>query len=167
MSMYNLLHGENPASGLLLKMLGIDQPGGKWSSGRFRDIHLNADGTEIVLFTRNGGGNREHYDDTEPGIGCGCTGCTIEYHLPRHPNYIRDWDDEFDCTYASIAFSVPDEWKALASDLATGVEPASFEQKFCSVMAEMKAMTPEQIKSDPRFAPIFRALEQTCEPIKK
>ena len=59
MSMYNLMHGMNPLAGILLKMLEIDQEGSKYSSGRFRDIYLNEDGKKIILFTRNGGGNRE------------------------------------------------------------------------------------------------------------
>ena len=42
---------------------------------------------------------------------CACPGCTIEYRLPKHPNYIRDEDDEFDSTYATIYFSFPERYK--------------------------------------------------------
>ncbi len=41
---------------------------------------------------------------------CGCYGCIITYRLPKHPNYLRDEDDEFDNTYATIYFSFPEEF---------------------------------------------------------
>lgn len=121
MSMYNLLHGENPLAGMLVGILGIDQPDGKWRSGRFRDIHVRFEEgrpPEIVLYTRNGGGNREHYnDEKEAGPDCDCTGCTMTYHIPKHPNYLRDEDDDFDCTYASVFYSVPAEHESLVKFL--------------------------------------------------
>ena len=83
MSLYNMLHGQNSLSPFLLGILEIDQEGGKYQSGRFRDIYLNEDGTKVTLFTRNGGGNREEYQDL------------IDV-LATHPNYITDFDDDFD-----------------------------------------------------------------------
>jgi len=50
---------------------------------------------------------------------CACPGCTITYRLPKHPHYLSDRDDDFDCTYATIYFSFPEEYaddlKALES----------------------------------------------------
>lgn len=166
MSLYNNLHGVNKQAALLLQVLDL-APIGKWDTGRFRDIHLNADGTEIILFTRNGGGNREHYnDDTEEGIGCDCTGCVISYHLPTHPNYLSDEDDDFDCTYASVRFSIPEEWKEFCKSIASGKEPESFESKFTKTMKEMESMTSEQLKADDRFKPLVKVIEKMAEGAK-
>ena len=55
------------------------------------------DGDEIHVYTRVGGGNRN----------CGFG----EEELQQHPNYLRDEDDDFDSTYATYIFSVPNEWK--------------------------------------------------------
>ncbi len=38
---------------------------------------------------------------------CACTGCIITYRLPEHPLYLRDEDDDFDATYATIYFRAP------------------------------------------------------------
>src|SRR3990167_3082180 len=138
MSMYNLMHGMNPLAGILLKMLEIDQEGSKYSSGRFRDIYLNEDGKKIILFTRNGGGNRETYQET------------IDI-LATHPNFITDYDDEFDCTYAYIEFSVPTQYLATTTIMAAGVKPKTLKEKTDDVMAEIKSMKKEDLEKDPRF----------------
>lgn len=95
MSLYNLVFGFNPLAQTLMAMLDL-LPG---EVGRFRDCFLDDHDGElcIAVYTRNGGGNREHYPEnpeTEAGERCGCTGCTIEYRLPRHALYIADRDDE-------------------------------------------------------------------------
>jgi hypothetical protein len=171
MSLYSTLHGKNELSPILLAVLNIDQPDSKWKSGRFRDIYLNEDGTKIILYTRNGGGNREHYYDgigEEPeGKECHCTGCIITNDLPKHPNYIRDWDDDFDCTYAYIEFSVPKEHEELCKSLATGKKPETISEKFEKVQAEMTEMTPEKLESDPRFKPMVDVLKKILDPKTK
>ena len=55
------------------------------------------DNNEIHVYTRVGGGNR----NCEFG----------EEELQQHPNYLRDFDDEYDSTYATYVFSIPDEFK--------------------------------------------------------
>jgi hypothetical protein len=167
-SLYNLLHGVNPIAPLLKAVIGIDQEGGQWQSGRFRDIFLSADGSEVVLYTRNGGGNREHWHDDQPaGKDCRCPGCIITYHLPTHPDYIRDEDDDFDCTYASVHFRVSERFRPLTGVLATGADPKSISDKFEETLQEMRAMTPEQMASDPRFAPLINMLEPLVSALKE
>jgi hypothetical protein len=118
--MYGLIFGQNPASDFLLGILNLT----KEDVGRFRDCFVTEDGSQIAVYTRNGGGNREHWsDDKEAGESCHCPGCTIEYHLPKHPLYVRDEDDDFDRTYATVYFRVPDEAKALVKDLAEKRDP--------------------------------------------
>lgn len=140
MSLYNMLHGTNALAGALLAMLELE-PNGPHPVGRFRDIHLSADGTQIVLLTRNGGGNREHWseEEREAGPECGCTGCIITYNLPQHPNYIEDRDDDYDCTYAYVTFSVPEKYAEFCKGIATGVEPETLQQKFETVLAALSA----------------------------
>lgn len=142
MSLYNLLHGTNDLAPLLLAILDIDQKEDKWNSGRFRDIYLNEDGTRIILFTRNGGGNRESYFPDE---------------IKTHPNYLTDYDDSFDCTYAYIEFSVPEEYKQLIKELSTGEKPKSLKQKTDEYLDKLKkgeVEVPEQIKE------IFKKIER-------
>lgn len=90
----------------------------KWyPTGRFRDIYLNRDGTKIILYTRNGGGNREYYE-------------YVFELLRKHPNYLTDYDDDFDNTYAYIEFSVPEAYQDLCRSLSTGENPQTVAEKF-------------------------------------
>lgn len=130
MSLYNSLFGVNPATPILLAALNLDnQAPENWSerfdaicdswgepdiyseagqklmseakelgyypTGRFRDIYFeNEIEPKIILYTRNGGGNREWYE-------------YVFELLSSHPLYIKDYDDDFDCTYAYIEFKAP------------------------------------------------------------
>lgn len=59
--------------------------------GRYRDAWVEYDGDALLIrvHTRNGGGNREDYDDGS---------------MSEHPWYVRDADDDFDYTYADWWF---------------------------------------------------------------
>ena len=110
MSLYDIVFGDpgRPQRGAaLLAVLGSPDV------GRFRDalVEKDADGNPVIaIYTRNGGGNREHYDpDTEAGPHCSCTGCIAEHQLPAHPLYLVDVDDGFDSTYATFYFKPPDD----------------------------------------------------------
>ena len=114
MSLYNMLFGRNPASRLLLAMLNLTEG----DVGRFRDCHLQRgdrleEGQEpaadaplrICVYTRNGGGNRDDYE-------------AVTEALRALPEYVTDFDDDFDCTYASYIFKVPEKFQATAEELA-------------------------------------------------
>ena len=151
MSLYNILFGKCKYSDRLFEILELN----KYEIGRFRDISLNEDGAEIVMLTRNGGGNREHYSyyNDEENIknregcdckcsecaeerekefiekdkkDCRCSGCVMEKYIKLHPNYLGDDDDDFDCTYAYVRYSVPeqykDEVKAMVSETKENVK---------------------------------------------
>lgn len=97
MSLYNMLFGRNPMSPFYLSMLGLCPD----DVGRFRDCFLQQtdEGEErIVIYTRNGGGNRDSYED-------------VTEKLRAHPEFVTDFDDDFDCTYASYVFKVPEKFK--------------------------------------------------------
>lgn len=146
-NMYNILHGTNSIAPFLLEILGIEQN----ETGRFRDIYLNEDGTKIILLTRNGGGNRESYQ-------------VVIDKLAEHPNYITDYDDDFDCTYAYVEFSVPDEYKDKMKQLSTGVKPKTLEEKTNETFDRMKKMSPKDVKKS--FPEISKVLKKISKELK-
>ena len=87
-----MINGYNPACLLVMPMLGRKQD----EYPRFRDCFATGD-KNIGIFTRVGGNNRN----------CGYG----EEKLYDDPNYLRTYDDEFDSTYATYVFSVPEKWK--------------------------------------------------------
>lgn len=105
MSMYNLLFGEGQQADVLLKILGIS----KYDCGRYRDCFIN--NGKIVIHTRNGGGNREDYEG-------------VFEELSKHPNYLYNEDDDFDCTYANIYFSIPEQYNEILSGIEESPMPA-------------------------------------------
>lgn len=115
MSLYNQIYGVNPATFFVLPMLGRhpeeypryrDCFAGKFSRSEdekdpfgipLRKVDNSVD--IISVFLRVGGGNRIEYQEE------------IE-ELRSHPEYINDFDDTFDNTFAIFEFSVPKEWRA-------------------------------------------------------
>lgn len=100
MSLYNAIYGFNPACVLLMPMLGRKQE----EYPRFRDCFLE-DG-KIAIYTRVGGNNR--------GSGYG------EEKLYEDPNYVSTYDDDFDNTYATYLFNVPEKWKSDFDKIVAG-----------------------------------------------
>lgn len=93
MSMYNMINGFNPACVVIMPMLGRKQE----EYPRFRDCFVTED-NNIAIYTRVGGGNRN----------CGYG----EEELYEDENFLKTYDDDFDCTYATYEFKVPEKWKA-------------------------------------------------------
>ena len=91
MSLYNIINGFSPACLLVMPMLDRKQE----DYPRFRDCFV--EGENIAIYTRVGGNNR----------GCGYG----EEELYKDPNFINTYDDDFDNTYATYLFKVPDKWK--------------------------------------------------------
>lgn len=99
MSLYNLINGVNPAVFFILPMLGKHPD----EYPRFRDCFCNDEehpeyNDHIHVYTRTGGGNRGSYEDENA-------------EMTEMPDYVADFDDSFDSTYASWIFRVPDRWK--------------------------------------------------------
>ena len=92
MSLYNMLMGFNPACVVIMPMLGRKQE----EYPRFRDCFITEEGN-IAIYTRVGGGNRD----------CGYG----EDELYKDENFITTYDDEFDSTYGTYEFKVPEKWK--------------------------------------------------------
>lgn len=85
--------------------------------------------------------------------------------MKTHPNYLRDYDDDFDSTYAYIEFSVPEKCKDLMRALATGEVPKSISGKFSEIEKEIKDMTPDELRQDKRFEPLTQILEKITKEI--
>jgi hypothetical protein len=123
MSLYNILFGQNPLSTVYLAMVGLTPS----DTGRFRDAYVEKtadNGWVLHVYTRNGGGNREHYNDEEDsGPDCDCTGCIGGYRLPANVYYLKDEDDDFDCTYATFSFKIPRQFWSFLEDLETNASP--------------------------------------------
>ena len=137
MSLYNALFGENKEAPVLLGMLGVN----KEYFRRYRDIDLIESATKIRVFTRLGGGNRPDYKDTWNKI-------------RKHDLYIKDYDDDFDCTYAFIEYKIPDEFKETAKKMFEG-EPVSFSDKFKKELEEMDKEGTEAYKRSQMLAKKF------------
>lgn len=111
MSLYNMMNGFSPACIWIMPMLGRRQE--EWP--RFRNCFI--DDGKIEIYTRVGGGNR--------GQGYG------EESLYNDPNFVRTYDDDFDSTYGTYVFDVPEKWKADFDKLCEG--------KFAETSAEYQA----------------------------
>lgn len=120
MSLYNMVFGMNPDSDKLLELLGKTAA----DFGRFRNVYME-DGY-IVVHTRNGGGNREDYED-------------VFDEMSEHPWYSHDEDDSFDCTYANIYFKLPEDEKLMVilKGLEAGENPS---KQWGALFATMEAM---------------------------
>jgi hypothetical protein len=150
MSLYNMLFGTNPLAHLYLSMLGLTDG----DTGRFRDCFLAKDpetGEEhIVIFTRNGGGNRDDYAGTTAT-------------LQSHPEYVRDFDDEFDCTYASYVFKVPTAFKSIVEKITSTLEDQHTDpgSRFQELLKKLETND----KSDPQVKHAIEVGEKILGPI--
>jgi len=170
-SLYNALFGVNTLAPLLLNVLGlVTKPDAHAAArglvyvGRFRDCYLGPEGKTITLYTRNGGGNRNCWDLEGCKDGAHDTSCLVAVNaaLAAHPKYISDADDDFDCTYASFTFGVPDAVADLLHSLAQGESKGQPQgaAKFRDLMARME-------KADQADPVVKRALEVMGPVLKK
>jgi len=90
MSLYNAIFGRNAHTELILSLLELRES----DIERFRDCSIDYENKHIIILARTGGGNREDYPNEK---------------LVSHPCYVRDHDDEFDCTYATYYFNFPED----------------------------------------------------------
>lgn len=114
--LYNLINGVNPATFVILPMLGKhpdDYP-------RFRDCALSEDGQRIIILLRVGGRNRN----------CGYG----EEKMYKDPNFIKTYDAEWDDTYGYYEFKIPDIWKEDLKKILKGNKPSEqYIQQACKV----------------------------------
>lgn len=94
MSMYEMACSHNPAAAWLLQELNLENPPPRW-----RDTWVNAELTEITVFTRTGGNNRPEYEAE-----------TAE--MRYHPLFVAEDDWCVDTTYALFRFRINDITRA-------------------------------------------------------
>ena len=137
MSLYNMINGFNPACVLIMPMLGRKQD----EYPRFRDCFVTEE-KNIAIYTRVGGGNRN----------CGYG----EEELYKDENFLTTYDDEYDSTYATYEFKVPEKWKADFDKILCG--------DFASVSVEyieyLKQFYPKFVEQGV-FEKIFNKQEET------
>jgi len=106
MNFYNMLFGMNAQTDLLLAVIGLR----KCDIERLRDASANENGSEISVYTRTGGGNREGY----PNLA-----------MRKLPGWSGSSDDDFDSTYCTDTFAIPEKWQkdvaGLGDILANGL----------------------------------------------
>lgn len=113
-SMYHMVQGVNQIGTFFIAPMLGGHP--EEIFPRFRDCFVQEHGFQLIndfplnvpkegkpsegiyIYTRVGGGNRESYIEEIK-------------KLQSREDYIRDFDDEFDCTYATFVFKVPKKWR--------------------------------------------------------
>lgn len=126
MSLYNELMGFNPACIIVLPMLGRTAD----EYPRFRDCFISEDEKHIEVFTRVGGNNR----------GCGYG----EEELYKDENFCTTYDDEFDETYGTYVFKVPEKWKADFERIVNG-DFGSVSEEYVNLVKETYPKLTDQI----------------------
>lgn len=129
MSLYNVMHGFSDLAAYLLNALNIDVS----KIPRFRDCYIRD--SEIVVLTRTGGGNRESYEEENEA-------------MTKHPNYLRDRDDDFDCTFAEWFYSFPKEQDVELKKLAQSNQEPTLKEKTDAVFAAIEAHTTKQTEGE-------------------
>jgi len=152
MSLYNQIFGTNPASDMLLAMLKFNNVN---EIGRYRDVSLKRDleaGLQVVIFTRMGGGNRENYEKE------------INF-LKSKKGYVRDYDDEYDSTYANFVFEIPDKFKDLCEKVAKDVGTKQPMEKFKEMLTDMNSekSTPATMQAKIVGEKIFSKIEKASK----
>lgn len=73
---------------------------------------------------------------------CACPGCIINHRLPLHPLYLRDADDDFDSTYATIFFRFPEAFVAELTALAEETETITPSEQWRELLARLAKEPP-------------------------
>jgi len=126
-----MLFGVNPLAGTVLSALNFSQD----QIPRLRDAYFDAEENQLVIYTRTGGGNREVYEEFNDENEDGPWNSTMQ----EHPNFIRDEDDDFDCTYAYFYFSIPESFAPLFKtfkDLGAGKD-ANPTERFAKMIEDL------------------------------
>jgi len=104
-NMYNMLFGANIATFLIYPTLFENHPD---SFPRFRDCFVSEDEKTIKVYSRMGGGNRECWEAAKAE--CDCPACQAN-EIENQENCISRIDDDFDSTYCTFSFKVPEKYK--------------------------------------------------------
>ena len=146
MSLYNMLFGKNPLSESILDVIGLKEE----DCGRLRDVFVTED-EKIAVYTRNGASNRETEYIAE----------AIE-KMRSNKYFISDSDDDFDCTYATFYFSIPEDFKPLAFLIRQSFSP---DEMWHKKLEEIKNSNQEDLRS--KYPVVCAAVEQIASFVGK
>ena len=112
--------GHHPQSLLLLNVLKLNVN----KIPRFRYVYRQ--GNTIIVLTRTGGNNRNDYflDNAT---------------LQEHPQYIKDYDDTFDVTFAHFVFRIPEDMLDILVTIPDDPDPMDVFQAKIALMGEPKS----------------------------
>ena len=138
--LYNVLFGQHGNTENLLAVLGVNPN----DIPRFRSCYWN--GSQIVIHTRTGGGNRDYYENEEscrsnyPEYFEGDQQPTGPWNDDLHliPGYTHDEDDDFDSTYADFFYTPPAEAQEALNQLPAEITPAEQWQMLFKALDEAK-----------------------------
>lgn len=156
MSFYNMLHGYNPLAGVLLKILDVSPD----KIPRFRDSYF--DGEHIVIYTRTGGGNRDWYDGPNDDNPDG----PWNSDLRALPGFVRDEDDDFDSTYASFYFTVPEHFGYLLDKLKSMAQRETQSERWEATIERIRTATPDDPmvqRMTEAMRPVFEGIQNALE----
>lgn len=141
MSLYNMIHGYNPACLVFLPMLGRQYH----EYPRFRDCFVSEDEKNILILLRVGGNNRNNGFE--------------EDFLYKDKHFIRTYDADFDETYGFYEFSVPERWKAdFEAILSNGIKAMSAE--YLKYLLDFHKDKPQIVE---RLMEIAQEIKDNCE----
>jgi hypothetical protein len=131
-SLYNMLFGEQPTAPVVLTILGITRDG----VPRYRDAYFTQEGgaPALAIHTRTGGGNRDFYDEPNSENEDG----PWNSDLRALPGFLRDEDDDYDSTYATFYFEVPEGLRADVAELLRGRAPQSPSERWQELFAKLR-----------------------------
>jgi len=135
--MYEMVCDINPDAGRVLNLIGLD-PTFLIEECRLRDVYLSKDKTKVVIFTRIGGGNRESYS------------ASIK-RLKNFKGYIRDYDDDFDNTYASFEYQIPSNKLIEVVAFLSSSDTTTGGEKLKQSLKKLEKNPDEFLKEHPRF----------------
>lgn len=135
--MYEKFCNINPDAGRVLNLIGMD-PTFLIEECRLRDVYLSKDKTKVVIFTRIGGGNRESYS------------ASIK-RLKNFKGYIRDYDDDFDNTYASFEYQIPSNKLVEVVAFLSSSDTTTGGEKLKQSLEKLEKDPDEFLKEHPRF----------------
>jgi len=127
MSLYNQILGVHPFAKNLFALLDLSVKDGEYPVGRIRDLYVVKmdDKLIIVLYTRNGGGNRPDFK-------------FVFDSLATHPCYIKDYDCDLDNTYAYVEFSVPKDTEHFVQEIYDVAPEERGTKMFMNVINDIK-----------------------------
>ena len=136
MSMYQMVFGRNPGADDVLSAVGLKAE----DVQRFRDAWIERTeegGYRAAIYTRMGGGHRECFCE-EYGDDAPCMACRLNAVLNSHPLFSHREDDDFDSTYSTLYFHLPETPEAIAAARNAVPHPIDTDERWLMMLEALK-----------------------------